>query len=105
MGIEHIQTTPLALAVRRAGSQSAFARIIGRSQPTVYEWLRGNRPLPAEHVLTVERETGVSKHLLRPDLYPAEPSPTPGDEFSSVAPDAAVADCDRRALSHRVAAA
>ena len=70
MGIESTIDTPLALAVRKAGSQSAFARLIGRSQASVHEWLRDSRALPAEHVLLVERETGVPKEELRPDIYP-----------------------------------
>jgi DNA-binding transcriptional regulator YdaS (Cro superfamily) len=70
MGMEQSLDTPLALAVRLAGSQSAFGRIIGRRQSTVNHWLKHNRPLPAEHVLTVESDTGVSRTLLRPDLYP-----------------------------------
>ncbi|WP_277600093.1 MULTISPECIES: YdaS family helix-turn-helix protein [Sphingomonas] len=62
--------TPLARAVRVAGSQSSFGRMIGRRQSTVNHWLKYNRPLPAEHVLRVEELTGVSRTLLRPDIYP-----------------------------------
>lgn len=58
-------------AVEVAGSQSAFARQRGVSQPTVWAWLKAKR-LPAEHVLGTEADTGVSRHDLRPDLYPAE---------------------------------
>jgi DNA-binding transcriptional regulator YdaS (Cro superfamily) len=72
MGIETSIESPLALAVRRAGSQSAFARLIGRGQATVHDWLKEGKPLPGEYVLTVERKTGVSKHELRPDLYPTD---------------------------------
>lgn len=75
MGIESSIDTPLAQAVRIAGSQSAFGRMIGRSQASVHDWLRKKMPLPAEHVLKVEAETGVSRHDLRPDLYPREPAP------------------------------
>lgn len=78
MGIETSIATPLAEAVRRVGSQSAFARLVGRNQSTVYDWLNEGKALPAEHVLTVERETGVSKHDLRPDLYPEELLPAAG---------------------------
>jgi DNA-binding transcriptional regulator YdaS (Cro superfamily) len=67
-------TEALAAAVERAGSQSAFARICGVGQPAVWKWLQGKH-LPAEHVLTAERETGVSRHLLRPDLYPDDAAP------------------------------
>lgn len=77
MGIETSIATPLAEAVRRTGSQSAFARLVGRNQSTVYDWLNEGKALPAEYVLTVERETGVSKHDLRPDLYPADMLPRP----------------------------
>lgn len=72
MGIEHRIESPLAFAVRKVGSQSAFARLIARNQTTVYEWMRDGRPLPAEHVLTVEAATGISRHELRPDIYPIE---------------------------------
>lgn len=75
MGIEQHSTSPLAEAVRRAGSQSAFARLIGKRQSTVSDWLRLDRPIPAELVITVERETGVSRHNLRPDIYPVDKQP------------------------------
>jgi len=77
MGIEASIESPLATAVRKVGSQSAFARLIGRGQATVHDWLKDGKPLPAEYVLTVERETGVSKHDLRPDLYPVDMLPPP----------------------------
>ena len=60
-----------------AGSQSALARIVGVSQQAVWKWLRSKKTLPGEHVLLVERETGVSRHDLRPDLYPRESSILP----------------------------
>lgn len=72
MGIEASSDTALAQAVRAAGSQSAFARLIGRNQSTVHDWVREGRPLPGEYVLAIERQTGVSRHELRPDLYPIE---------------------------------
>lgn len=68
----------LRQAVAKTGSQSAFARLIGVTQGAVSKWFAANRPLPHLHVLTVERATGVSRHDLRPDLYPRE-APEPGD--------------------------
>lgn len=59
-------------AVEIAGSQSAFARLCGVSQPTVWKWLQSAKRLPAEQVLKVEAATGVSRHELRPDIYPRE---------------------------------
>lgn len=62
-------------AIRNAGSQSAFGRLIGKRQSTVHDWVRLGKPLPAEYVLRVEAATGVSRHALRPDIYPIEHAP------------------------------
>src|SRR2546425_2333136 len=56
-------------AVRAAGGVGALARKIGISQPSVSNWSR----IPAERVLTVEAATGVSRGILRPDLYAEHP--------------------------------
>ncbi|HYD04305.1 MAG TPA: YdaS family helix-turn-helix protein [Reyranella sp.] len=64
--------TVLQRAVEKVGGQSAFARLHGISQPTVWAWLKQGRRLPAEYVLRTEAETGISRHDLRPDLYPRE---------------------------------
>lgn len=64
----------LRLASELVGSQAAMARLLGVSQPTVWLWLRKDKPLPAKHVLTVEAATGISRHDLRPDIYPVETS-------------------------------
>ena len=52
-------------AVRAVGGVSELARQIGISQPSVSNWTR----IPAERVLPVEAATGVSRTILRPDLY------------------------------------
>lgn len=70
MGIETRIDTPLARAVRIAGSQSAFARICGKNQSSVFDLLKDGRPLWPECCLAVERKTGVPKEELRPDIYP-----------------------------------
>ncbi|MBD59037.1 MAG: cytoplasmic chaperone TorD [Citromicrobium sp.] len=72
MALEHESSTGLALAVRTAGSQTAFADVIRRRQSTVHNWLRGGKELPAELVFEVEAKLGISRHDLRPDLYPRE---------------------------------
>lgn len=74
MGIESRVDTPLAEAVRKVGSQSAFGRLVGKSQTSVFEALRDNRPLWPEAVLKVEEATGISRHRLRPDVYGPEPT-------------------------------
>ncbi|MCC6478058.1 MAG: helix-turn-helix domain-containing protein [Sphingomonadaceae bacterium] len=60
----------LKAAVDCAKSQSQFARDLGVSQPTVWGWLNQSKQLPAVYVLTVEALYGVSRHDLRPDIYP-----------------------------------
>ncbi len=68
-----MKTTGLKLALDKAGSQSRLAEICGVTQPTVWGWInKGNARIPGEYVLTVERELELSRHDLRPDLYPRE---------------------------------
>ena len=57
-------------AVRRAVTQTAFAEICGISQPAVWKMLQSAKKLTAEYVIAVEAATGVSRHYLRPDIYP-----------------------------------
>lgn len=62
----------LQLALKEAGSQVRLAEICGVSQPTVWGWLQTKSPrIPAEYVLKVEAELGLSRHILRGDIYPA----------------------------------
>jgi TorA maturation chaperone TorD len=65
-------------AIRSAGGVGALARKIGISQPSVSNWLR----VPAERVLSVEAATGVSRAVLRPDLY-AQPAAENVDEVDA----------------------
>ena len=55
----------LAEAIRAVGGVSQLARQIGISQPSISNWNR----VPAERVVMVEALTGVSRVVLRPDLY------------------------------------
>lgn len=64
-----MQPTPIVRAINAAGSQTALANRLGISQASVAEWKARNR-IPAARVLAVEALTGVSRHQLRPDLYP-----------------------------------
>lgn len=65
------------------GSQSVFAEQIKSEigadcrvrQGHVWKWLNQARPdrvPPAEYVLVIEKISGVSRHELRPDLYPLQ---------------------------------
>ena len=67
------KTPPLQRAFKAAGeNQSKLAEMIGTSQQNISNWLRHNRPLPAEYVLAAERATGIPRHEWRPDIYPVE---------------------------------
>ena len=61
----------LKRACDRAGGQSALGRAIGRAQQTINNWLNG-KGAAANSVLEIEKATGVSRHDLRPDIYPRE---------------------------------
>ena len=75
MDVNQSSSVALQRAVEVAGSQSSMARHLGVSQHAVWRWLKEGKPLPGEHVLKVETATGVSRHDLRPDLYPRETAP------------------------------
>jgi TorA maturation chaperone TorD len=57
-------------AIRAAGGITELARRLGISQPSVSNWER----VPAERVLSVEAATGISRGVLRPDLFGSEVS-------------------------------
>lgn len=64
----------LSRAVKAAGNRTELAKLLSISPAAVYQWDR----VPPLRVLEVERVTGVSRHDLRPDLYP--PAPTSDEE-------------------------
>lgn len=61
------QTSPVERAAAAAGNKSELARRLGVKVQSIQQWRR----IPAERVLDVERVTGISRHDLRPDIYPA----------------------------------
>jgi TorA maturation chaperone TorD len=58
-------------AIQAAGGIGALARAIGISQPSVSNWTR----VPAERVTAVEAVTGVTRAVLRPDLFGGQAVP------------------------------
>lgn len=74
MTLQHESDSVVARAVRVAGSQSALGRLLGKRQSTIQGWLKTGRVSP-EYVIPVERVTGISRHELRPDLYPVADVP------------------------------
>ncbi|WP_060538592.1 transcriptional regulator [Pseudomonas sp. NBRC 111125] len=56
-------------AAKAVGGQSKLARLLNIKPQAVQHWCSTGK-IPAERVLSVETATGISRHELRPDLYP-----------------------------------
>lgn len=59
-------------AIKKSDGIQQLADLIGISYQAVYKWQAPGGTVPAERVLEIERLTGVSRHDLRPDIYPRE---------------------------------
>lgn len=57
-------------AIKHVGGISALAKALGVTPPTVHQWLKGQRPIPAERCPAIERLTNrtVTCEALRPDV-------------------------------------
>lgn len=68
----------LTQAIEKAGGQAALARLLAQQtgrpirQGHIWAWIHRSRRVPPEMVLAIEDATGISRHELRPDLYPRE---------------------------------
>jgi hypothetical protein len=58
----------LKAALAACGKAVNLASQLGITPQAINAWRR----VPADRVLEVERATGVSRRVLRPDLYPAD---------------------------------
>ena len=69
VGIDALQR-----AISQAGGVTKFSAALGVPYQLVQGWRDGSRRFatPAEYVLRVEAVSGVSRHDLRPDIYPLE---------------------------------
>ena len=63
--------TPLELAISNAAGVTRLACAINVKYQSIQNWIVSGRP-PAEHVLSIEKATGVPRYELRPDIYPPE---------------------------------
>ena len=59
-------------AVEQAGGPKRIAPECGCTRQAVSKWTR----VPAKHVLTVERLSGISRFQIRPDIYGPPPGGT-----------------------------
>ena len=64
---------PITCALEAAGlSQSELASRMSLTPQAVNQWVRTGR-VPAERCVAVEKITGVSRHILRPDVFGVRP--------------------------------
>jgi len=61
----------LRKAIAKSGGQVKLASAINTSQQNISNWLKSGK-VAADKVIPIERETGVSRHELRPDIFPPE---------------------------------
>lgn len=66
-----------ARAVEIAGGQAPTSRLVDVTQGAIWQRLNGSKPAAAEWVLKLEAATGISRHDLRPDIYPRENTTAP----------------------------
>ncbi len=62
-------------AIEAAGSINILARRLCIGQAAVSRWRR----VPAERVIQIERDLGVAREVLRPDLHPVRAGCGHGD--------------------------
>lgn len=62
---EKIDDEGIRLAVAAVGSFNALAKALGMAPVSVMGWKR----IPSHRILQVEKVTGISREVLRPDLY------------------------------------
>lgn len=53
------------------GGEPNLAKIADVKTPTIYDW-KNSGQIPAARVIQIEAATGISRHDLRPDIYPRE---------------------------------
>jgi len=68
--MDAIPLTPVKRAAAAVGGVPRLAELLNCTRQAIYQWDR----VPADRVLEIERLAGVSRHDLRPDLYPEEAS-------------------------------
>ena len=66
--------TALEKAIAAVGTQAALAKALGVSPQHVWNWVNRDKEIPAKQAIAIERATNgeVTRHELRPDLYPDE---------------------------------
>lgn len=61
---------PISLACKIVGSQARLALLVGVTPSAVNQWISGNRPVPIERCVAIEKAT--KGMVTRKDLRPAD---------------------------------
>ena len=77
MGTRVTPADALLSAIKIVGDQVRFGALCGVTQSAVSKWVAKGDGLPAEHAIKVEKATKVSRHDLRPDIYPRDSASAP----------------------------
>ncbi|MFZ6819832.1 transcriptional regulator [Undibacterium sp. Ji22W] len=68
--------SPIIVACEKAGGQRKLAQILGVSPAYINQLVKGARPIPPKHCLTIDLKLGVSRRSLRPhDWWQYWPEP------------------------------
>jgi DNA-binding transcriptional regulator YdaS (Cro superfamily) len=69
--------TAIKKAIEIIGSQTALAEKLGCTPQAVQQW-EASGTVPVKRVIGIEQATGgvITRHELRPDIYPDDPAPT-----------------------------
>ena len=72
---------PIELAIKAAGGPSAVAAKLGLKHPSVVTNWRERKQVPPKHVRGLERISGISRHVLCPEVFGSlhEESEAPAD--------------------------
>lgn len=70
-----MDTEAIREAITACGGQAPLARTLHVSQPVVWQWANGRRPVPAERCRDIEQATAgrVTRYQLRPDVFGSNP--------------------------------
>ena len=65
-----VMNTDTSAEIQKHIAQADLARLLKVTAPTVNQWVRGVRPVPARHCIAIEDYTGgaVKVEAIRPDL-------------------------------------
>ncbi len=66
--------TTIKQAIAAVGSQAALARAVNVPACLVWQWATGRRPVAAKHWRAIAKASGISVHVLAPEIFGEEPT-------------------------------